>query len=139
MGSLEKLMMAALLTTLENVVDEAEVSGEWVLVSLVAAIPLMKGAIPKDKYGIGVLPHDHRMKKCDASQEHVVPQSFGCRVIYDTQRVCDRCMERMFDRYYYHCEKSCDVDFCLNCQEELDGVLDTFFGESGRTDEFILE
>merc|ERR1719329_1711793 len=51
---------------------------------------------------------------------------FEGRTVWMTNKVCDRCMDAIEDRVYYHCSAGCDVDFCLTCQKELDAVLHNF-------------
>mmetsp|Transcript_41618 Transcript_41618/g.114743 ORF Transcript_41618/g.114743 Transcript_41618/m.114743 type:complete len:782 (+) Transcript_41618:58-2403(+) len=108
--------------------------GTWVLVALAAALPLLHGALPKDKRGLCVLPHEHRMQEHQADLEGIQAEIYGSIVVYNTHRMCDRCMEHIHDRVYFHCDKGCDVDFCLRCHDELQGVLEGFAEDSGAGD-----
>lgn len=103
----------------------------WILVAWAAALPLLQDALPKDSHGDCVLPHRHRMRRVDADKERMERRIFNARIIYLTSKVCDRCMEQIQERVFYHCSKDCDVDFCARCHEELQSVLDNFFAGGG--------
>jgi len=106
---------------------ELSLPWQWVLVALAAALPLLEEALPKDEHGVCVLPHQHEMDKQDSEELGLHVTFWGTSLIYYTNKVCDRCMEPIRDRIFYHCGNNCDVDFCARCHEELQGVLGRFF------------
>jgi hypothetical protein len=99
----------------------------WVAAAVALALPLLEGALPKDNRGICVLPHHHAMCKVEADKLGKQQRIRGGRHVWETGKVCDRCMDRIVDRVYYHCTKGCDVDFCVRCQDDFDAVLSNFF------------
>eukprot|EP00929_Paragymnodinium_shiwhaense_P119102 TRINITY_DN90993_c0_g1_i1.p1 TRINITY_DN90993_c0_g1~~TRINITY_DN90993_c0_g1_i1.p1 ORF type:complete len:833 (-),score=236.68 TRINITY_DN90993_c0_g1_i1:22-2520(-) len=103
-----------------------DIAGTWILVALVVALPILQGSLPKDKKGMTVLPHEHPMKQHEADKEGVEAQVYGSLIVWNTRKMCDRCMEPIHERVYFHCAAQCDVDFCSQCHDELQGVLDAF-------------
>ena len=99
----------------------------WVLSLLTASLPLMADSLPKDDHGLCVLPHQHSMELQDADELHIPMRLWNGRRVYDTQKICDRCMEAILEKEFYHCSRDCDVDFCTSCHTELQAVLDKHF------------
>lgn len=114
---------------MENARASGELQGlpaSWLLVALAAALPLLEGALPKDADGTSVLPHQHNMDMVEADKENLPMRFMGCSTAFRTDKVCDRCMEQITERVFYHCSADCDVDFCSTCHDELQACLARF-------------
>mmetsp|Transcript_19741 Transcript_19741/g.43146 ORF Transcript_19741/g.43146 Transcript_19741/m.43146 type:complete len:788 (+) Transcript_19741:88-2451(+) len=98
---------------------------------LVALLPLMADALPRDANGICVIPHRHKMEQQAAGEDSMYFNSSG-RLAFRTNKVCDNCQTRIMDRHFYHCAENCDIDFCENCHHKLQEVFDAFFERSGE-------
>ena len=105
----------------------------WILSLLAAALPLLADSLPQDDSGLCVLPHQHGMDLQNADDLCMPMRLWNGRRAYDTQKICDRCMEAILDREFYHCSRDCDVDFCRNCHAELQEVLDKHFTARSST------
>ncbi|CAE7230887.1 Ube3a [Symbiodinium sp. CCMP2456] len=99
----------------------------WLLSLLAASLPLMADSLPEDDRGMCVLPHQHSMDLQNADDLCMPMRLWNGRPAYDTQKICDRCMEAIQEREFYHCSRDCDVDFCRSCHAELQAVLDKHF------------
>lgn len=110
----------------------------WLTVALAAGLPLIEGGLPKDDRGVCILPHQHPMGEVQADVEGKPQRVREGRHVWDTGKVCDRCMDSISDRVYYHCSKGCDVDFCSQCEKEIQGVLGAFF-DKDQDNEYISQ
>ena len=99
----------------------------WILSLCAASLPIMTDALPQDETGMCVLPHQHNMELQNAEDLCMPMRLWNGRRAYDTQKICDRCMEAILDKEFYHCSEDCDVDFCQKCHTELQTVLDKHF------------
>lgn len=118
--------------------DEEIFPFHWVPVMLAALLPVMRGVLPRDRNGICVIPHKHRMELQKSSDEALHFTQSG-RLAYRTNKVCDNCQKRIADPQYYHCWADCDIDFCEDCYNELSCVFDDFFKHSEKERERKLE
>ena len=83
---------------------------------LLLAIPLLPDC-PRDDHGLCVVPHPHRLIE-EKLKKIVVDRRTGR---FLTNKVCDNCQKTIGESFWYHCEKGCDIDFCKNCHESLEG------------------
>ncbi|CAE7203041.1 Ube3a [Symbiodinium sp. CCMP2592] len=128
----EDAEMEAANATQEHSAEAGDCEGQpeqciWLLSLLAASLPLMADSLPEDDSGICVLPHQHSMDLQNADDLCMPMRLWNGRPVYDTQKICDRCMEAIQEREFYHCSRDCDVDFCSSCHAELQAVLDKHF------------
>mmetsp|Transcript_125981 Transcript_125981/g.368072 ORF Transcript_125981/g.368072 Transcript_125981/m.368072 type:complete len:823 (-) Transcript_125981:162-2630(-) len=117
----------------EGVPDAEDVPCTWVSVLLIAMLPLLSNALPRDHSGVCIIPHPHQMDQQVAS-EHNVYLSGGGRPVFRTNKICDNCGARITDRHFYHCSANCDIDFCQDCHRRSQELLSSFLERAGDED-----
>jgi len=130
LGGVPDVCMA---TPMQTEPDEDEVPCVWISVLLIAILPLLSNALPRDHSGVCIIPHPHQMDKQEAC-EHNVYLSGGGRPVFRTNKICDNCGARITDRYFYHCSEDCDIDFCQDCHRRSQDLLTAFLERAGDED-----
>ncbi|CAE7268456.1 Kidins220, partial [Symbiodinium sp. CCMP2456] len=96
---------------------------EWLPLLLAAALPSLKGALPKDDRGLSVLPHPHPLQKktLRSARFRLTPSG---SVAFDTRRACDNCDNPIEERTWYACAEGCQVDFCCRCHKRYEQLFE---------------
>jgi len=105
----------------------------WPLPILAAILPLLANALPRDANGVCIIPHPHNMEKQEAG-EGMLYLGGSHRPVFRTNKICDNCGERIIDPFFYHCAEDCDIDFCEECHQRSQDLLDTFIERRGGRD-----
>ncbi|CAK0872569.1 unnamed protein product [Prorocentrum cordatum] len=80
------------------------------------------------------MPHPHEMRRQEAVEALAFDFARAGRPRFQTNKICDNCGTRIYERVYFHCSEGCDIDFCQDCHQKSQEVLDACLSRSGDPD-----